>query len=63
MRIVRQAGATHTPVVLITIGIVRVTFTDGSTWVDQEAVDRHTFDDNLIDKEQGFQLRSALSGK
>ena len=49
--------------VLITIGIVRVTFTDGSTWVDQEAVDRHTFDDNLIDKEQGFQLRSALSGK
>ena len=63
MRIVLQAEATHTPVVLVTIGIVPVTFADGSTWVDQEAVDRNTFDDNPIDKKEGCQLRTALSGK
>jgi hypothetical protein len=59
-----QARATNTQVVLVTIGIVRVTFADGSTWVDQEAVDRDTFDDNRADKKEGCQLRTAaLSGK
>jgi hypothetical protein len=59
-----QARATNTQVVLVTIGIVRVNFADGSTWVDQEAIDRNTFDDNRADQKEGCQVRAvAVSGK
>lgn len=48
-----QARASNTPVVLVTIGIVKVTFADGSTWSDDEAVQRNTWDSNYYEKHEG----------
>jgi hypothetical protein len=47
-----QARASNTPVVLVTIGIVTVTFADGSTWSDNEAVERHMFDNGRAEREE-----------
>jgi hypothetical protein len=47
-----QARANNTPVVLVTIGIVKVTFADGSTWTDDEAVERNMFDNDLMEKQE-----------
>jgi hypothetical protein len=40
-------------VVLVTIGIVKVTFADGTTWSDDEAVERNTFDSSSYEKQEG----------
>jgi hypothetical protein len=48
-----ETGANKTPVVLVTIGIVKVTFADGSTWSDDEAAERNTFDSNSYEKQEG----------
>jgi hypothetical protein len=47
-----EARANKTPVVLVTIGIVKVTFADGSTWSDDEAVERNTFDSSSYEKRE-----------
>jgi len=48
-----EAHANKTPVVLVTIGIVKVTFANGSTWSDDEAVERNTFDSSSYEKQEG----------
>jgi hypothetical protein len=48
-----EARANKTPVVLVTIGIVKVTFADGSTWSDDEAVERNTFDSSSYERQEG----------
>ena len=45
-----EARANKTPVVLVTIGIVKVIFADGSTWTDDEAVRTNNFDGGLHEK-------------
>ena len=50
-----QAQAANTPVVLVTVGIVKATFADGTTWTDDEALERNTFDGNLYEKHEGCQ--------
>ena len=57
--LVAQARATNTPVVQVTIGIVQATFADGSTWTDNDALERNTFDNNLHDKKEGCQLSTV----
>jgi hypothetical protein len=43
---------------------VRVTFSDDSTWSDEEAVDRNTFDNGRAEQTEHCQVRAvALSGK
>jgi hypothetical protein len=48
-----EANANKAPVVLVTIEIVKVTFADGSTWSDDEAVERNTFDSSSYEKQEG----------
>jgi hypothetical protein len=47
-----EARASNTPVVLVTVGLVKVTFADGSTWSDDEAVERHLFDNGRAEQEE-----------
>jgi hypothetical protein len=47
-----EAFGTKTPVVLVMLGIVEVTFADGSTWSDDEAIERNTFDSSSYEKEE-----------
>jgi hypothetical protein len=47
-------GASHkTRIVLVTFGIVKVTFADGSTWSDNGEVEYNSFDGNLYEKQEG----------
>jgi len=55
--LVAQARVTNTPVVLVTIGIVKVTFADGTTWTDKEAVEHNTFDSNYYEKNEPCDAR------
>jgi hypothetical protein len=55
LELAAQARANNTPVVLVTIGIVKATFADGSTWTDDEAVERNTFDNGLLEKQEACQ--------
>lgn len=48
-----QATASNAPVVLVTIGLVKVTYSDGSTWTDDEAAQFNTFDGNYYEKHEG----------
>ncbi len=50
-----EARTNKTPVVLVTIGIAKVTLADGSTWSDDEAVERNTFDSSSYEKQEGCQ--------
>jgi hypothetical protein len=56
-----RAEATHTPVVLVTVGILKATFTDGSTWLDDNAAESQMFDGGAWEKRERCQLR--MSGK
>jgi hypothetical protein len=47
----KEAFASRSPVVLITVGIVKVTFADGSTWADNEAIRTNNFDGGLYEKQ------------
>lgn len=53
------AFATKTPVLLVTVGIVKVTFADGSTWSDDEAQQRNTWDNNFHKKHDGCEVHTA----
>ncbi len=46
----REAFASRASVVLITVGIVKVTFADGSTWADDEAMRTSNFDGDLHER-------------
>ena len=48
-----EASTNQAPVVLVTIGLLKVTYADGSTWTDEEALKHNTFDGNLYDKHEG----------
>ena len=56
-----QARVSNTPVALVTIGIVTVTFADGSTWSDNEAVQRHTFDNGRAEREESCAMSPAVN--
>jgi hypothetical protein len=56
-----EARATNTPVALVTIGIVTVTFADGSTWTDNEAVERHMFDKGRAEREESCAMRPGVN--
>jgi hypothetical protein len=45
-----QARANHTSVVLVTIGLLKVTYADSSTWSDDEAVNSQNFDNGRAEK-------------
>jgi len=40
-----EARANNTPVVLVTVGILKATYGDRSAWRDKEALERNIFDD------------------
>ena len=46
-----QASGHHTPVVLVTIGLLKVNFADGATWSDDEAINSETLDHGRAGKE------------
>ena len=48
-----QADAHKTPVVLVVVGIVMATYADGSTWVDDEAVNGENFDNGKAEQSEG----------
>jgi hypothetical protein len=48
-----QARNSHTPVVLVTIGLLKVNFSDGSSWTDDHAAQSNNFDNGLAEKETG----------
>jgi hypothetical protein len=52
-----RTRATTRFVPLVTTGIMRVTFTDGSTWSGEELVDR--IDNSRADKKEGCRIRTG----
>nr|UXE41681.1 hypothetical protein Hi04_10k_c5966_00014 [uncultured bacterium] len=48
-----EARATNTPVVLVTLGILKATYSDRSAWKDKEALKRNIFDDGRVEKQEG----------
>jgi hypothetical protein len=47
-----EARSNNTPVVLVTLGIVKATYSDRSAWRDKEALKRNIFDDGRVEKEE-----------
>jgi hypothetical protein len=52
-QLAEAADRSKTPVVLVTVGVLRVNFSDGSTWADDEALQHNTFDNGRAEKENG----------
>jgi hypothetical protein len=48
-----EARANNTSVVLVTIGILKATYSDRSTWKDKQALKRNIFDGGRAEKEEG----------
>lgn len=48
-----EARNSHAPVVLVTIGLLKVNFSDGSTWSDDQAAQSNNFDNGRAEKETG----------
>nr|UXE41680.1 hypothetical protein Hi04_10k_c5966_00013 [uncultured bacterium] len=48
-----QARANNTPVVLVTVGILKPTYSDRSAWKDKEALKRNISDDGRAQEEEG----------
>jgi hypothetical protein len=47
-----EARANNTPVVLVTVGILKATYRDRSAWRDREALKRNIFDDGRAEKKE-----------
>jgi hypothetical protein len=47
-----EARAKNTPVVLVTVGILKATYGDRSVWRDKEALKRNVFDDGRAEKKE-----------
>jgi hypothetical protein len=52
-QLAEAADRSKTPVVLVTVGVLRVNFSDGSTSADDEALQPNTFDNGRAEKEAG----------
>jgi hypothetical protein len=52
-QLAETADRTKTPVVLVTVGLLKVNFSDGSTWSDDEALQHNTFDNSRAEKDYG----------
>jgi hypothetical protein len=52
-QLAEAADRNKTPVVLVTVGLLKVNFSDGSTWADDEAQQHNTFDNGRAEKENG----------
>ena len=48
-----EARANKTSVVVVTVGILKTIYTDGSAWRDKEAFKSKVFDNGRADKEEG----------
>jgi hypothetical protein len=48
-----EARTNNTPVVLVTVGILKATYSDRSAWKDKEALKRNIFDDGRAEKDEG----------